>query len=76
MLMKTKEEGSDILTNATMLMKTNGLFFMPHDMYENKGTCSPAGERWVCGQDHADFALPGGANAETLNTAGHLCQDL
>ncbi len=41
MLMKTKEEISDILTNATMLMKTNGLFFLSHDMYENKGTCSP-----------------------------------
>ncbi len=38
MLMKTKEEGSDILTNATMLMKTHGLLFLPHDMYENKGS--------------------------------------
>ena len=38
MLMKTKEEGSDILTNATMLMKTNSLFFIPHDMYERKGS--------------------------------------
>ena len=34
MLMKTKEERSDILTNATMLMKRKGLFFISHDMYE------------------------------------------
>ena len=38
MLMKTKEERSDILTNATMLMKTNGLSLIPHDMYESKGS--------------------------------------
>ena len=45
MLMKTKEERSDILTNATMLMKTKGLFFQPHDMYESKGTClKPQGD--------------------------------
>ena len=41
MLMKTKEERSDILTNATILMKTNGLFFLSHDMYESKGSCAP-----------------------------------
>jgi hypothetical protein len=76
MLLKTKENENDNLTYPTISMKTNGLFFLTHDMYENKGTCSPPGERWVCGQDHADFALPGGANAETPNTAGHLCQDL
>ena len=37
MLMKTKEEGSDILTDATMLRKANGLRFQCHDVYEKKG---------------------------------------
>jgi hypothetical protein len=38
MFMKTKEEGADKLANPTMLMKTNGLFFGGHDVYEMKGT--------------------------------------
>ncbi len=38
MLMKTKEEVSDILTNATMLMIINDLQFVPHDVDDNKST--------------------------------------
>ncbi|MGD0228182.1 MAG: hypothetical protein ABSF71_38245 [Terriglobia bacterium] len=34
MLMKTKEERSDILTNATMLMKKNNLIPGTHDVDE------------------------------------------
>jgi hypothetical protein len=36
MLLKTKGNRNDNLTNPTMSMKTNGLFFLPHDVYENK----------------------------------------
>ena len=36
MLLKTKQEKSDILTNATMLMKTNGLKSGTHDVDEKK----------------------------------------
>ena len=38
MLLKTNEDGTDILTNATMLMKTNGLHSLTHDVDEKKGT--------------------------------------
>ena len=37
MLLKTKENQSDNLTNPTMLMKTNNLIFRTHDVYENRG---------------------------------------
>ena len=58
MLMKTKEEGSDILTNATMLRKTNGLLFLPHDMYENKGSyLKPQGENGDGGARKIALAL-------------------
>jgi len=36
MLLKTKENESDILDDPTMSMKTNGLIFGGHDVYENK----------------------------------------
>ena len=36
MLLKTKEDESDILTNATMLMKTNHLNLSTHDVHERK----------------------------------------
>jgi hypothetical protein len=38
MLMKTKEERSDILTNATMFMKIKDLHFRTRDVYEKKWT--------------------------------------
>ena len=41
MLMKTKEEGRDNLTNATMFMKTSDLSRYTHDIHENKGSCAP-----------------------------------
>jgi hypothetical protein len=37
MLLKIKEQRSDNLTNATMLMKTNSLNFRCHDIDENRG---------------------------------------
>ncbi len=36
MLMKTKEEGSDILTNPAMLMIIKDLLFVTHDVDDNK----------------------------------------
>jgi hypothetical protein len=36
--MKTKENGSDILDDPTMCMKTNYLNLVTHDVDENKGT--------------------------------------
>jgi hypothetical protein len=38
MLLKTNEDRTDILTNATMLMKTTDLHSLTHDVYEKKGT--------------------------------------
>ena len=38
MLLKTKGNRNDNLTNPTISMKTNGLFFLSHDMYERKGS--------------------------------------
>jgi len=38
MLLKTKENRNDNLTNATISMKTNYLFCDTHDVYENKYT--------------------------------------
>ena len=38
MLLKTNEDMTDILTNATMLMKKNDLHSLTHDVYEKKGT--------------------------------------
>jgi hypothetical protein len=38
MCMKTKENRSDKLTDPTMFMKTNGLIFVTHDVYEKQGT--------------------------------------
>jgi hypothetical protein len=38
MLLKTKENGSDILDHPAMCMKTNGLIFVTHDVDDKKGT--------------------------------------
>ena len=38
MLMKTKENQSDILDGPTMFMKTNNLIFRNHDVDDNKRT--------------------------------------
>jgi hypothetical protein len=38
MLLKTKGNENDNLTYPTISMKTKGLFFLSHDMYERKGT--------------------------------------
>jgi hypothetical protein len=38
MLMKTKEEGSDILTNPTMLMIIKDLRSVTHDVDDKKST--------------------------------------
>ena len=38
MLLKTKKEESDILTNATMLMKESHLYVLGHDVVERKRT--------------------------------------
>jgi hypothetical protein len=37
MLLKTKGNENDNLTYPTISMKTKGLFFLSHDMYERKG---------------------------------------
>jgi hypothetical protein len=38
MLLKTKGNKNDNLTYPTISMKTNGLLFLSHDVYERKGT--------------------------------------
>ena len=38
MLLKTKRNKNDNLTYPTISMKTNGLFFLSHDVHESKGT--------------------------------------
>ncbi len=38
MLLKKKGNKNDNLTNATISMKTNYLFFYTHDVYESKWT--------------------------------------
>ncbi len=38
MLLKTKENKSDILDDPTISMKTNGLTLWGHDVYENKSS--------------------------------------
>ena len=43
MLLKTKENKNDNLTNPTISMKANQLFFLTHDIYESKGNPSASG---------------------------------
>jgi hypothetical protein len=38
MLFKTKGNKNDNLTYPTIFMKTNGLFFLSHDVYERIGS--------------------------------------
>ena len=38
MLLKTKGNKNDNLTYPTISMKTKGLFFLSHDVYERKGS--------------------------------------
>ena len=59
MLLKTKEYESYILTNATMLMKTNHLNSKTHDVHEKKGTCAPRRHHVAVKRPNSAQVIPG-----------------